>query len=188
MYLTYFLKILWVDKNWNMGNIRTESPIDTNFSVQYGDNSNFDGSEKNYLDIFIYIYGSKVYPRESSFIFHSKNVAVNNFNDLRLISNRLYISTKRVDIKVPPVGYHPSRNKIISFYSCYNVGNQHTKYYRNPCMGRFGTPPFQNKIILIKRLVSKMHFMSRVFSDTTSLMTSVCMQYVGAMATRPYLS
>ena len=29
-----------------MVNIRTESPIDTNFSVQYGDNSNFDGSEK----------------------------------------------------------------------------------------------------------------------------------------------
>ena len=43
-----------------MVNIRTESPIDTNFSVQYGDNSNFDGSEKNYLDVFIYINGSKV--------------------------------------------------------------------------------------------------------------------------------
>ena len=42
-----FLKIVWVDKNWNMVNIRTESPIDTNFSVQYVDNSNFDGSEKN---------------------------------------------------------------------------------------------------------------------------------------------
>ena len=27
-----------------------------------------------------------------------------------------------------------------------------------------------------------MHFMSRVFSNTTSLMTSVCMRYVGAMA------
>ena len=35
-----------------MVNIRTESPIDTNFSVQYGDNSNFDGSEINYLDVF----------------------------------------------------------------------------------------------------------------------------------------
>ena len=61
-----------------MVNIRTESPIDTNFSDQYGDNSNFDGSEKKYLDVFIYINGSKVYPGESSFIFHSKNVAVNN--------------------------------------------------------------------------------------------------------------
>ena len=59
MYLTYFVKILSVDKNWYMVNSRTESPIDTYFSVQYGDNSNFDGSEK-YLDVFIYIYGSKV--------------------------------------------------------------------------------------------------------------------------------
>ena len=33
-----------------------------------------------------------------------------------------------------------------------------------------------------------MHFMSRVFSNTTSLMTSVCMQYVGAMAASSYLS
>ena len=43
-----------------MVNIRTESPINTNFGVQYGDNSNFDGSEKNYLDVFIYINVSKV--------------------------------------------------------------------------------------------------------------------------------
>ena len=75
------MKILWVDKNWNMVIIRTESPIDTNFNVQYGDNSNFDGSEKN-LDVFIYINGCKVYPWESSFIFYSKNVAVNNVNDI----------------------------------------------------------------------------------------------------------
>ena len=52
-----------------MVNIKTESPIDTNFSVQYGDNSNFDGSEKNHLAVFIYINGSKVYPEMSSFIF-----------------------------------------------------------------------------------------------------------------------
>ena len=37
-------------------NIRTEFPIDTNLSVQYGGNSNFDGSEKNYLDVFIFVY------------------------------------------------------------------------------------------------------------------------------------
>ena len=85
-----------------MVNIRMESLIDTNLSVQYGDNSNFYGSEKKYLDVFIYINGSKVYPGESSFIFHSKNVAVNNVNDLRLIFNRIDISTKRVYIKVPP--------------------------------------------------------------------------------------
>ena len=72
-----------------MVNIRTESPIDTYFSVQYGHNSNFDGSEKNYLDVFIYINGSKVYPGKSSSIFHSKNIAVNNVNDLRLIFNIL---------------------------------------------------------------------------------------------------
>ena len=36
--------------------------------------------------------------------------------------------------------------------------------------------------------VSKMHFMSRVFSNTTPLMTSVCMLYVGAMAASSYLS
>ena len=87
-----------------MVNIRTEPPIDTYFSVQYGDNSNFDGSEKNYLDVFIYTNSSKAYPGESSFIFHSKNVAVNNVNDLRLIFKRSYISTKRVYIKVPPCG------------------------------------------------------------------------------------
>ena len=105
MYLTYFSENVWVDKNWNIVNIRTESPIYTNCSVQYGDNSNFDGSEKNYLDVFIYIDDSKVYPGESSsFIFHSKNVAVNNVNDLRLICNRSYISTKRVYIKKPPCG------------------------------------------------------------------------------------
>ena len=75
-----------------MVKIRTESHIDTNFSVQYGDNANFEGSQK-YLDVFIYIDGSKIYPWESSFIFHSKNVAVNNVNDLRLIFNRSYIST-----------------------------------------------------------------------------------------------
>ena len=85
-----------------MVNIRTESPIDTYFSFQYGDNSNFDGSEKNYLHVLIYINSSKVYPGESSFIFLSKNVAVNNVNDLRLILDMAYISTKRVYIKVPP--------------------------------------------------------------------------------------
>ena len=87
-----------------MVNIRTESPIDTYFSGQYGDNSNFDGSENKYLDVFIYINGSKVYPGKSSFIFHSKNVAVKILNDLRLIFNRSYISTKRVYIKVHPCG------------------------------------------------------------------------------------
>ena len=87
-----------------MVNIRTESPIDTNFSCQYGDNSNFDGSEKNYLDVFIYINGSKVYPGKSPFIFHSKNEAVNIVNDLRLKFNRSYISTKRVYIKVHSCG------------------------------------------------------------------------------------
>ena len=86
-----------------MVNIRTESSFDTNFSVQYGDHPNFDGSEKNYLDVFIYINGSKVYPGESSFIFHSKNEAVINVSDLRLIFNRSYIRTKRMYIKVPPV-------------------------------------------------------------------------------------
>ena len=85
-----------------MVNIRTESPIDANFSVQYVDKSNFDGSEKNYLGVFIYINGSKVYPGKSSIILHSKNIAVFNVNDLRLIFNRSYISTKRLYIKVPP--------------------------------------------------------------------------------------
>ena len=87
-----------------MVNIRTESPIDTNLSVQYGDHLNFDGSEKKYLDVFLYINGSMVYHGKSPFIFHSKNVAVNNVNDLRLIFNRSYISTKRVYIEVPPCG------------------------------------------------------------------------------------
>ena len=71
-----------------MVNIRTESHIDTNFSVQYGDNTNFDGSEKKLSNVFIHINGIQVYPWESSFIFHSKSVAVNNVNDLRLIFNR----------------------------------------------------------------------------------------------------
>ena len=85
-----------------MEHFRTESPIATNFSVQFGDISNFDESENNYLDIIRYINGGKVYPGMSSFIFHSKNVAINNVNDLRPIFNRSYISTKRVYIKVPP--------------------------------------------------------------------------------------
>ena len=46
--------------------------------------------------------------------------------------------------------------------------------------------PEQNK--LNKTACLKMHFMSRVFSNTTSLMTSVCMLYVGAMAASSYLS
>ena len=87
-----------------MVNIRTESPIDTNFSVQMVDNSNFDGSEKNYQDVLIYINGSKVYPGKSSFIIHSKNESVNNINDLRLIFIWSYISTKRVYFKVSPCG------------------------------------------------------------------------------------
>ena len=61
------------------------------------------GQEKKYLDVFIYSNGSKVYPGESSFISHSKNVADNNVNDLRLIFNRSYINTKRVYIKGPPL-------------------------------------------------------------------------------------
>ena len=88
-----------------MVNIRTESPIDTNFSVQIVDNSNFDGSEKNYLDVLnTLMVVNKVYPGKSSFIFQSKNVAVNNVNDLRLVFNRSYISTKRVYFKVSPCG------------------------------------------------------------------------------------
>ena len=50
--------------------------------------------ENIYLDVFIYMY-RKVYPTESSIIFHSKNVAVINANDLRPICNRLYANTKR---------------------------------------------------------------------------------------------
>ena len=61
--------------------------------------------QKKYLDVFIYINGSKVYPGESSYISHSKNVEVNNVSDLRLIFNRSYISTKRVYIKAPPCGF-----------------------------------------------------------------------------------
>ena len=87
-----------------MVNIGTESTIDTNFSVQIVDNSIFDGSEKINLDVLIYINGSKVYPGRSSFIFQSKNVAVNNVNDLRLIFNRSYTSTKRVYFRVSPCG------------------------------------------------------------------------------------
>ena len=43
----------------------------------------------------------------------------------------------------------------------------------------------QNK--LNKTACLKMHFKSMVFSNTTSLMTSVCMLYVGAMAASSYL-
>ena len=113
-----------------MVNIRTEFHIDTNFSVQYGDNSKFDGPEFFYLDAFIHINGSKVYTEESSFIFHRENVAVNNANDLRLIFIRSYISTKRVYIKVPPLWPNSLQGiKYFHFCSCYNVGIQHTKYY-----------------------------------------------------------
>ena len=76
-----------------MLNFRTESSIDTNFCVQSSDISNFDVSD--YLDVFICIIGSKVYPWGSSFILHSKNVAVINAIDLRLLLNRSCFSTKR---------------------------------------------------------------------------------------------
>ena len=62
------------------------------------------GQKKKYLDVLIYINGIKVYPGKSSLIFHSKNAAVNNVNDLRLIFNRSYISTLRVYFKVSPCG------------------------------------------------------------------------------------
>ena len=64
--------IPWIDNNWNMLNIRTESNIDTNFSVQFRDISIYYKSENIYLDICLYINGSKVNPGESSSIFHSK--------------------------------------------------------------------------------------------------------------------
>ena len=64
--------------------------------------------QKKYLDVFIYISGSKVYPGKSSFILYSKNVAFNNVNDLRLIFYRSYISTKRVYIKMPPPPLWPN--------------------------------------------------------------------------------
>ena len=55
-----------------MVNIRTESPIDNNFSVQYGIIQILMGQKKKHLDVFIHINGSKVYPGESFFIFHSR--------------------------------------------------------------------------------------------------------------------
>ena len=70
MYVAYFLKILWVGKNWNMVNIRTTSSIDSNLSVQSGDIQILMSQKKKYLDVFIYINNSKVYHGESSFIFH----------------------------------------------------------------------------------------------------------------------
>ena len=96
-----------------MVNIRTEFPIDTNFSVQYGDNSNFDGSEKISQMYSYTLMVVRYYPGKASFIFHSKNAAVNNVNDLRLIFNRSYISTKSLYIKVPPCG-------LTAFEECNN--------------------------------------------------------------------
>ena len=52
-------------------------------------------SEKTYCDAFIYIYGSKVYPGVLSIIFHSKNVAVINVNDLGLILTGHMIEERR---------------------------------------------------------------------------------------------
>ena len=64
--------ISWIDNNRNMLNIRTESTVNTNSGVEYRDISTFYVSENIYLDICLYINGSKVNPGESSFIFHSK--------------------------------------------------------------------------------------------------------------------
>ena len=52
MYVVYFLKISWVDKNWKMVKIKIQYLIDTYFIVQSGDVSNCDESEKTYLDVF----------------------------------------------------------------------------------------------------------------------------------------
>ena len=84
MYLTYFLKISWVDKNWNMVNITAESPIDTILVFNLGI-FQFFRSQKNIHISF-------------------KNVAVNNVDDFRQIFDGSYISTKRVCIKGPPCG------------------------------------------------------------------------------------
>ena len=52
--------------------------------------------------MYSYILMVVRYTLGSHFIFHSKNVAVNNVNDLRLIFDRSYISTKRVYMKMLP--------------------------------------------------------------------------------------
>ena len=58
-----------------------------------------------YIKMYLYTLmgGSKVYPGESSFTYHSENVAGGNANDLRPIFNRSYEHTKRMYIKVAPV-------------------------------------------------------------------------------------
>ena len=70
------------------------------------------------------------------------------------------------------------QRKLQYFFCCYDFIVKSKKKYINS----------QNKINILKRLVYKMHFMSRVFSNATSLMTPVCMLYVGAMAASSYLS
>ena len=65
------------------------------------DVSNFDVSEKLYLDEFIYI---KVRYSPFSCKFHSKSIAVTNNSDSRLIFYKSCINTKRGYIKVLPCG------------------------------------------------------------------------------------
>ena len=105
MYVVYFSKNTAGSQRLEHVDVRTEFPIDSNFSVQSRDISNDNVSEKiyMYLDVFVYINGNKVYSWESSFIFHSNNVAVINSNDLRPKFNRSYVNIKWMFIKVPPV-------------------------------------------------------------------------------------
>ena len=49
MYLTYFSENIMGWQKLEHGKYKTESPIDTNFSVQIVDYSNFDGSEKRII-------------------------------------------------------------------------------------------------------------------------------------------
>ena len=57
--------------------------------------------------------------------------------------------------------------KLFHFCSCYNVGNQHAKYYRNPCVGRFGTPPLF--LFCEKKYIHIVYFKS-FHSDLSPLM------------------
>ena len=70
------------------------------------------------------------------------------------------------------------QHKLQYFFSCYNLVIKEKK--------KMCKLPEQNTLNKTACLI--MHFISRAFSNTTSLMTPVCMQYVGAMATRLYLS
>ena len=72
--------------------------------------------------------------------------------------------------------------KYFHFCSFYNVGIQHTKYYRNPCVGRFGTPLLLSAAVVIAALRVKEWFEIKKMAKDLNLMVNMELSNVSSDA------